>query len=1374
MGSIVLAAFLALTHAAPSSASAAIGGRVVSADGHPVAGAKIEARAALGPAEAELAAERGEEPPVAAEAVSGPDGHFRLRLPSGRFTVSAGASALARAEYEGEVDGGDVEDLGDIALERAAPVSGRVMDASGKPVSGALVEIVGAGDPAEAAGEITRAVLRTGVDGSFRASDAPPEIRSVRVRAAGFVEVRRTRIFAALPSSMTLTMTRGGSVAGRVTTAGAPASGAIVRAGGHAVRTGADGSFEIAGIALGAATVRAELGSRLGFASARVERDKTASVAISLLPAASAAGQVLDAKTRRPISGARVSFSEQEEQPFGRLRAAASADLEEAPPSARSDRRGRFRIEGLPPGAGFLSISREGYVSLARFAVDLKRPGAAALLLALEPEALLSGRVVDEKGKPVAAARVSVDESAPNLRGAFRRVLRMEGEAVPVRTDAAGKFRLFVPAGRRPAVSLIATAAKHAPAHAYGLKIAAGREHAGIELRLGKGLVARGLVVDADGAPVEGAGIEVERETEQGGRFGAVVRFVRSASVRAPDVVTGPRGEFELGGLEAGSYTLHVSHPEHPAKSVPNVVIKGEGENVISKIVLGPAAAIAGTVRDTAGQPIVDAQVLAFSFQGQQVNAQSDGQGRFRLGGLTPGSEVQLTANAPGYALLRKSVTPPQDALALVLRTDGVLSGRVEDAATREPVTDFSIAPSPSLGRRGFVMSIGSSARTFHTEDGTFTLPDVPPGKWTFTASSPGYQKADISGIEIGEGQTKEGVVFSLQKGAVLRGRVLDAGTGAPIAGATVSWSESGAAANPMAALGLAPANGTTTDGNGAFEIEGLPPEKITVTASAPDYLDASQPVDPTRQEEVDLSLGTGGSISGSVTTSDGAAVPGANVSLEELGGASPFGGGNSSVSDGSGGFEFDHLAAGAYRLTARSPSTSSAPQEIELTANERRSGVMLTLGAGTTVHGTVTGLAAGQLSGVRVIASGTGFSGSSAVDDSGSYVINGVPAGALRLTATVAALAGRSVAKSIEVSDGTPEMTVDIDFPPASTLSGHVTRSGRPLSGILVNVTPVTPGPNATSARGQTDDSGAYTVSGLSDGDYRVTLIGSLVGSGSSVAPSQRTVTLSGDTNLDIDLPALSVSGTVVEAGSSEPIAGVEVRAESGQETSVRMVRSAVTDSAGAFSIDDVDVGNYQLTAQKTGWQAASQTVAVNDSVSGVAFTLTRSDGVSIRAVDGLTGAPLRGVSVLAFGTGGLVGFSGPVTLDDSGEGAIPLAPGSYIVYVFSQGYAPRIVPGVVMPGPPVSAAMTQGGQLQIRIAPESAGVSARLVDSSGMPYLFNAFNLEGNIALAGPLTVRPNVAPGAYNLLVAFPDGTRSFPVTMTEGQMTAVQVQ
>jgi protocatechuate 3,4-dioxygenase beta subunit len=920
-------------------------------------------------------------------------------------------------------------------------------------------------------------------------------------------------------------------------------------------------------------------------------------------------------------------------------------------------------------------------------------------------------------------------------------------------------------------LTLEAAKSSYVTAKRHGVTLRTGEVVKEVALVLRRGLEARGRVVDSAGQPIAGVEIRLSQAERGGARF---MFQIGGMNREKPDATSGADGAFRIAGLEPGEYALTVSREGYAGKRVPSLTVQAEGPNNWPPVVLTAGVAVGGFVRNGKGEPIVGATVFSFRDGAGPQQATSDPEGRFRLEGLSPERPTMLSVRADGYAPLQRNATPPTEDLVLVLKNTATIRGRVEDAATKRPVTDFTAAYTEGQG--GFaggmriVMGGGESNKSFQSSDGTFELADVPPGKWNVRATSPGYRPAEVSGIEVGEGETKEGVVVSLKKGGVVTGRVLDPRRGTGVPNASVAWFEGsdslgqGRMAALNARFGDSAGTAATTDADGRFRFDGLPAGKLTFSAEHPDFLETSKQIELDDEATVDLTLGLGGSIAGTVVAKDGrTGVPGAQVMLREQG--SSFSMGDDSVrADAGGTFVFEYLKAGRYSVSARSNAGTTAWKDVVLGESQRQDGVLLDMAAGATVQGTVSGLPAGRVGGVRVFASAKDYQDSAVTGDDGRFTLRDVPSGVLRLQASTAFPSMRSTSKNLDVPEGAAEVPVEIVFEGTSRLAGRVTQGEKPISSAYVSATPDPPTATGGRASDQTDEDGRYAIEGLSDGNYQVQVSG-------QGANYRRAFAVSGDTNGDIALPALTISGFVTDAGSNEPLEGASIQAETGRERSGVPARYTATDSRGFYSLEGVDSGDYQITARKDGYELKKLPVSVASAPAELNVSLTRGAGLTIRAVDGITGLPLRSLTVLAYTGSGSLAFTGSVPLDAEGKGEVAsLAPGGYALYVFSQGFASRSYP-VAVPSPMLSIAMTPGGRVEART---DGPFSGRIVDAAGAPYLLFPGRLDARVSGAPPGSSWGGFAPGSYRLIVSGSSGESSYPFTVSEGATTTVQVR
>jgi len=1251
------------------------------------------------------------------------------------------ADGLPAVEIPGPIEAGGEEEL-EILIPPSQVISGRVTDESGKPVTQARVFAWAALDLPEDGVAFEEA--RSGPDGSFVLASAPTGDVMIRVSAHGLAAVT----VGGSRAGQRVVLKRGGGLGGAVVdSSGKGMAGAIVTAGGAAARTDASGQYEFEALPEGLVSVQVVWpdGRLARRDSVRIRKGAMTRADLVLAAAPGISGVVVDEKTRRPLSRARVAVV------TSRFAAPGTPPVREE----RTDSRGRFHLLGLASREYHLTAWRGGYLpSSLPVAAGMPPP---EIRIALIRGAAVSGKVTDESGSAVAGARVQM------LPGTGRRAM-LYGDpargAPSALSRADGSFRL---GGLPPGipVSILATREGFVSARRDGIATAAGAGKP-VTLVLRRGLEARGRVVNGEGEAIVGAQVALSRTEERRLAGGAGWSTESPGSSRS--AATNGEGKFVVRALESGSYSAAIRHAAYASKSIAALEVKASGITDWPPIVLTPSAPVAGVVRNKRAEPVAGATVATSSPDGGYNQLLTDAEGRFRQDGYSAGAAVSLAVRAEGYAEAKQSVKAPAPDLAIVLSTSGTIRGRVEDAATREPIVTFSIR-----GRIPRGPSI--EARDFRSEDGAFEISDIPPGKVDLTASAPGFLEGRTVGIEVGEGEVKEGVVLSLKKGQRISGRVLDPSRGAGVPNATVSWrrvserTAEGIAIGPGGAFVMV-SNPATTDADGRFDYDAVPPEKLIFKASHPDFLEAEKTIDASAESEVSITLSQGGSIEGTVVRSDGRSpVPGAEVSLAESGGAPSVLSGDQTPADEGGRFSFLHLKGGRYRLTAQGTSGRSGATEVVLAPGQNAEGVVLSLDAGAVLRGRVTGLPPERLVGLEVHAYSDGFSGSAATGPDGQFTLTDVPSGVVLVAVSMARFGAstRSVTKKVDVPEGASEVPVDIDFSGTSRLVVRVTRKEEPLPGVGLLAQPDLGAPGSIVG-GETDADGRALLEGLEDGSYVVNgRMGGAIG-------FQRTVTVSGETSLEVALGRGSLSGTVTDASSGDALSDVSVAAETGQEATQWQVRRAQTDSQGHYTIDELDPGAFQVTARRDGYRQKTLSATVGDSPVELGFTLTRGGGLPIVATDGISGMPLSGLSAVAFSETGAIAFSGAVALDASGNGEIAsLAPGTYALYVNSSGYAPRSINPVQVPSPPVAVSLTPGGRLEIRAA--SAGVG-RILDAAGAPYLFSIGSLDGRLPLSPPVSALDHIAPGSYRLVVEGPGRERAYPFSIAEGQTTRLE--
>jgi len=423
---------------------------------------------------------------------------------------------------------------------------------------------------------------------------------------------------------------------------------------------------------------------------------------------------------------------------------------------------------------------------------------------------------------------------------------------------------------------------------------------------------------------------------------------------------------------------------------------------------------------------------------------------------------------------------------------------------------------------------------------------------------------------------------------------------------------------------------------------------------------------------------------------------------------------------------------------------------------------IVLTLRSGTTIRGSVHGLPAAEQSNVFIMAHGDGYYDSTSTDDAGAFAFPHVPAGAVAIEATTSFRQGMSAATRIDVpEDGPPTIDVLVDFNGQSTLSGAVTRAGRPAPSVVLSAAPLDP-TLTTRGRGESENDGRYRIDGLSNGQYQLVAIGAF-------GTYRRIVDVQGWTEYDIDLPAGSITGIVSDIRSHEAVADAVVTAATGKERSLAEAKRAVTDATGFYALTDLDPGTYQMRTTRSGYRQEVQIVDVQQTGQHRDVELQRHSDITLHIFDSTTGAPVSQASVRAT-AGGMFAFAEELSLDNAGRTEMPdLAPGDYLLTVLVAGYAPRSFP-IHIPAATLEVPLEAGGRVQLRLR-ATASTRVRLLDTAGIAQAVPGSNPAGWTAIAGPSSLWPNIASGSYRL-ESMTGGVT--PVVVKSGATSMVEVK
>lgn len=1317
---------------------AAITGTVMNVDGQPIAGAKVSlfAPETMGAQRARLLSASPERTPVATVQTDS-RGAFKLDSPPDpvvqlRIEAKGYAPELLGAERD--------DDLGAIALVAAESRSGKIT-ANGKPVAGAtVIWLTGRSE----------AIAKTDAQGQYSVPDPSKwasRVLIVHPDYALFDETSVRPLGGNAKKSLDHALDAGVAVSGRVVgpDGQTPAAKATVLLDGWPVATsGDDGTFSIAHAPKKWELLEARSGNLAG---QRAQAGGGA-VAVKLAKGATVAGSLRDAKSGVPVAGGEVLI--------GRAGAFFLASTPVA--SALVDAKGNYTIGPLAPGTYTVTPFRSGY-SITPANVSLAAGQTAQKPFTVIQEAKVSGMVVDEDKKPLGAAVVS-PQTVSREPGMFMAPRFLRGGGRTVFSGPDGRFSLRIDPDSDVQIEAVKKGLPAAKSSA--LRLGAGERKSGVTITVPRGIAVSGRVVDKNGKPLSGVAV-VANESEGGGGMGGMIRrqmaFGGGFTQRDDTTMrTGSDGTFTI-RLKEGTYDLNFKREGYAPKTVRAQQVNAAAKPV--EVTLEEGVEIAGRVT-RGGAGVADANIGVMS-PDQQSFETTGPDGSFRIADLQPGPMMLMINKQSDFIQQTRPVTAPAHDVQIELPAGGSIHGRAVDKTTHQPVTAFQAGISTSRQGGGMMIMAPPQLRSFTTDDGTFTLENVPAGPVEVIVQAPGYTTGRVAGLTLEEGKSLNDVEVGLDTGVKLNGRVTGP-DGAPLSGASVRQDTTGGRMRTVRIGG--PDAAVVTDANGEYTIEAVEPGEKTFEFTRAGYLSESRTVTLSgRDARLDVQLSSGMRLTGVVTTEGG--VPVADASVRALSAASG-GFGRSTQTDAGGGFQFEGLAPGHYTFSAsKNGYADGSVRDVDISSGAP---VRITLKTGGVIYGHVTGLTDSELAHASVEARGAAGSASAPVDSTGNYRIEGAPTGTVRVQAEVSRGFGENRTAPIKSaqldSGGTAQ--VDLEFLSQTTIRGRVTRDGKPLGNAMVAFFPRN-AQSQTNSQTTTDESGNYTINGLQDAQYTVNVVDL-----QRLNPYSTTYTVKGSSTFDIDIRTTTLRGRVLDAATGEPLAEARIQLrKSGSGESPFSTRGATTNSSGAFTLESVTPGSYVVTADKDGYGNDVRDVVVTDTASDdVELKLASNSGINLKVVDARDGRTLS-ANATVYDAQNRVVYDEPFRFGGGADTIhLTLSPGSYRAVISAMGYATRSV-SLTSPSNQ-TVPMTPGGTIVVRLG-GGESQRARLVDSTGQPYV-RPMSRNAVFMLDSPgTTTLPNVAPGTYTLQLLDPNDApvKSQSVVVVEGGTATVDI-
>lgn len=824
-------------------------------------------------------------------------------------------------------------------------------------------------------------------------------------------------------------------------------------------------------------------------------------------------------------------------------------------------------------------------------------------------EQRVSGRVLDESGKPVANALVyaaagggfddlALDEIDPAEMPWFRRA--------DARTDSAGRFALA------PRIHARVRLAVRAPGFApldLERTIAETNPEVG-DLVVQRGVVLEGRVIDHLGRPVVGAELRRRRAGSGpmaffGGRGGAVV------------AKSGADGSFRADSIALGPWSLRITSDVAPDKDESGETVRvGEVVSGIT-IQLEEGFEIAGVVTGVPPTDVSELRVVAVprgdgggdfmpSMGLGQRTARLAADGSFVVRGCKKESKYRLSARVAteGFGGMLRSptrsatvdATSGERGLVIAYRAETALTFRVVDAESGAPVTTMTV-------------SAGSRWAVPLTDEKNRTIREFPGGQVrygglriggggggpgnrggasngiTLRVEAAGFAPYERTDVQVTEGQDNDLGVIRLERTSIVKVHVTAAGTGAPVQGARVSLEEvkddsSGAAGFSFRAtmgdddealdFGGGSAHRGTTDADGNVSVSSIPGSSARIVVKHRDFSELrTEPIDLPRGTDIqrEVTISAGGTIV--VLVVDPAGNPVRNEALEH-----------------------------------RSPGDDDTamffgPDGPLATDAEGR----------TTLRHQSTGLHMFRLQG-----------------GGGPRMFGG---GGARMMVNRSSIGGEAPPEApwteITVQEG-GEHEVKLIAPERARVIGRVREGGRPLAGATVRLKGKDGGDMPFFDEGpkaETDGTGEFALENVSVGEYVL----SVTHPSRAMASDTDVRVASGETRENVELPLSILEGRVTDE-EGKGIAGLRVQAErrSGGDGITRQFMFAVDSGDGPVSFGGA-AGGGAVTTNADGRYTLRGVLADTDLTvvaTGKGVQRTTSEAVRVAADATRTGVDL------------------------------------------------------------------------------------------------------------------------------------------------------
>lgn len=1015
--------------------------------------------------------------------------------------------------------------------------------------------------------------------------------------------------------------------------------------------TDQNGNYSVIGLAPGEYISAADTSNYArGAIGAIVTADQTTIANLALMPNPAAISGTVTSTGGQPVQNASVRVLDQNETVLG---------------SALTDQNGSYVISGLPPGSQTVIVTSEtfaGQISGVTLA-----PGDFLqninFILTPNPGAIEGTISNAQTGDPIA--------------GAISIVRLTGGTGVIVANDVTDSDGFYSVTGLAPGTYTV-TASKtgFGTASVGAVVFSNTTTSANLQLSPNTGAIS-GIIADLQGSPILGMGVQIQVYDQSG----SLVKTLLAQT----------DGSYTVLDLLPGSYTLVITAPDFAAATIGAIVVSDQTTQANVALTPNPASITGQVLNAGTGDAINGALVTVTDLNGLVLASATSGiDGSFTIQNLPPAT-LLVSAVFQGFGGDSKAVllSPGQIGTTTLSLTPnpGTLTGSVVNVLNNQPIPGAVLQVFDSTG--------ALAATVLSNDNGFYQVQNLAPGTYRVIASAANFGSAAQDAAIASNAVTT--LLFQLQPNpGTITGTVYNEQTGAPIQNASVVIRQFSAAGPAVAT--------TATNAQGEFAVFNLVPGTYTIIASQQSFgtQAASASVASNETTEVQLNLPPNpGSVQGTIINAQtGTPLPDTLIRIIDSGGVLVA----VSQTDVNGVYRVDGLAPGSYTLVAVNAEfqnqtlgfTAISDQTVTLNSALNPNPGSIT---GTVLNAQTSAPIAGAS--ILIFPSGSFIPVfETAADQNGSFTAGSLQPGAYSVTAAASNFGTISVGALVSSGAAT---AVEISLSPLpAAISGQITdQSGNPLPDAVIRI--LDQNQNVVGS-GAADLNGNYSIGNLAPGTYTVSASAPNYGTGLQGVSVLADQTLTG-VNLALTANPGSISGTVTNIATAEPLAGAIVTIRTLQGDSNAVVQTVNTDESGNYLAQGLAPGSYSVTAAVFGFASQTQTVTVSSNQTATAnFALAAETGTISGTIRDGNGDPITGgnIFVRVFDGNGLLIKS--ITAEPDGSyTVIDLAPGTYTVVAQAPGFAASAAAAAVV--------ANQTTALDLQLAPLPASITGQVL---------------------------------------------------------------